>query len=75
MRKVEELKDCVGITCDGFGKQFKALIITIEVGQPSLTKSIARKERELKKLSYSINYNNKSAFCGKGKNRAVIYSP
>lgn len=48
LRKVEELKDCVGITCEGNEDQFRALLIAIEAGQPSLAKSAVRKERELK---------------------------
>jgi len=75
MRKVDEIKDCVGISCVGFEEQFRALLIAIEVGQPSLARSALKKERELMRLSCSINYNAKgeSAFKDKGKER-VVYS-
>lgn len=55
-RKVKELKDCVGISCERYEEQFIALLIAIEASQHSLAKSATRKEKELKKLLYSINY-------------------
>ncbi|KAG6652954.1 hypothetical protein CIPAW_05G041700 [Carya illinoinensis] len=73
LRKVEEIRDCVGISCEGFEEQFRALLIAIEAGQPALAKSAAKKERELKRLEFSINYKSRDG-CGwrdKGKERAV----
>lgn len=42
LRKVEELKYCVSITCKGYEDQFKALLIAIKAGQPSLALLIDR---------------------------------
>lgn len=69
MRKVEELKECVNIYCGGYEEQFKALLIAIEAGQPSLAKSVVRKERELKKFFCFIKFDVRggSAFRVKGK--------
>lgn len=36
LRKVDEIKDCVGIFCEGFEEQVKALLTVIEADQPSL---------------------------------------
>lgn len=50
LRKVDEIKDCVGISCDGFEELFSALLIAIEAGQSSLARSASKRERELKRL-------------------------
>lgn len=51
-------------------------LFSIEVGQPSLAKSAARKERELKKLFCSIKYDKGgSVYRSKDKERAVISPP
>lgn len=66
----------VRIYCDGYEEQFRALLIAIEFGQPFLSKSAARKEREMKKLSSSINYDNSGGndFCAKGRERTANLS-
>lgn len=54
--------------CEGYEGQFRDLLIAIEVGQPSLATLAARKERELKKLFCSINYDMcGSVCCSRGK--------
>lgn len=73
LRKVEEIKDCTGISCGGFEQQFQALLIAIEAGQPSLAKSVAKKERKLKKSWYSIIARGGSAFRAKGKRVANCF--
>lgn len=37
LRKVEEIKNCVGSYCDGFEEQFRALLIANEAGQPAIS--------------------------------------
>lgn len=73
LRKVEELSSFLRISYAGYEEQFRALITTIEAGHPAMARSAAKKERELKRLECSINYNSKggSAFRDKGNVRAV----
>lgn len=56
LQKEEEIHDCVGISCEGLKEQFKTLLTIIEAGQHILARSFSEKERELKRLSCSINY-------------------
>ena len=42
LRKVEEIKEYVGISCDGYEEKFRALLIAIEARQPSLAKSASK---------------------------------
>lgn len=57
LQKVDEIRNCIGIACEGFEDQFKALFIAIEAAdQPLEARSASKKERELKRLSCSINY-------------------
>lgn len=69
LRKVDEINECVGISFVGFEVQFRALLIAIEAGQPSLARTASKKESELKHLECSINYNARgcSDFREKGK--------
>lgn len=61
----------------GFKEQFRALIVAIEIGQPSLAPSTSRKERELKRLLTSINYNGRgwNILRSKCKERVVNNHP
>lgn len=70
---MEEIKECVGTSCDSYEGQFRALLIAIEAGQPSKAKSTLKKERELKHLFCLINYNARggNAFRDKGKGRVA----
>lgn len=54
----------MGISCDGFEEQFKALIIAIESGHSLALKSASKKERELRRLECSINYDIKRGAVG-----------
>lgn len=56
---MEELQECVGISCKGFEEQFKALLVAIDAGRSMVSKSAAKKEREFKRLICHINYDNK----------------
>lgn len=55
LHKVDEVKDCVRVSCEGSKEQLKAFLVAIKVGQPSLVRSASKKDRELKRLSSSIN--------------------
>lgn len=46
---------------------FKALVIAIEAGQPLLARSASKKERELKRLSCSINYEAREGSASRGR--------
>lgn len=71
---MDELNDCMRISYEGFEKQFRALLVAIEAGQPSLARSVSEKEREFKRLSFSINYDGKgdSVARSKGKEKVVF---
>lgn len=45
----------MGISCEGFEEQFRALLIAIELNRFSATK----RDRELRRLTYSVNYDSK----------------
>lgn len=54
----------MGIYCEGFEEQFKALLVAIEAGRSTALKSTIKKERELKQLICLINYDNKEVVLG-----------
>jgi hypothetical protein len=71
----------VGISCEGFEEELMALFTAIEVNHSqkelaSCSNLVNKDSRELKRLSYSINYDMKgsSASRGRGKGRALIDS-
>ncbi|XP_040989014.1 uncharacterized protein LOC121236643 [Juglans microcarpa x Juglans regia] len=72
LRKVEEIRDVVGISCHGFEEHFRALLIAIEAGQPALAKSAAKKERELKRLECSITYKSKDESVWREKDLPLV---
>lgn len=51
----------------GFEEQLKALLVAIEAGRSIALKSTAKKNRELKHLKCSINYDNKEGGVGRDK--------
>lgn len=67
LKKVEEIHACVGISCNGFEEQFNALLKTIESGCSSVLKSNSKKERELRRLECSINYDIKKGSGGRDR--------
>lgn len=55
--------------CEGFEEQFMDLLTTIEAGHAQFKKSYFKKQRELKRLTWSINYEgsaNRERSKGKG---------
>lgn len=65
----------MGISCDGFVEQFKALV-AIEPGPLLALKSTSNKERGLRRLKCSINYDTKEGSVGRDmlKGRASHFS-
>lgn len=57
----------MGISCVGFEEQFKALLVAIEVGRSSALKLASKKERELRRLECSINYDTKEGSIGRDR--------
>ncbi|XP_042970966.1 uncharacterized protein LOC122303308 isoform X2 [Carya illinoinensis] len=71
LKKIEDLQSCLGISCVGYEEQFKALIIAIEAGQQG---SVSKRERELRRLSWSINYDSKEGSASRGRNKGRVGS-
>lgn len=69
LQKVDGIHDYVGISCEGFEEQFKALLIAIEAEQPFLARSSSKKERELKRLACSINYDVREGIARRGRHK------
>ncbi|XP_040988756.1 uncharacterized protein LOC121236396 [Juglans microcarpa x Juglans regia] len=69
LKKVGELQGWVGLTCDRYEERFMALLIAMEAGRPTAMKSAVRKERELKRLECSINYDNKEGTSGRDRSK------
>ncbi|XP_040996360.1 uncharacterized protein LOC121242550 [Juglans microcarpa x Juglans regia] len=67
LKKVEELCGWVGLSCDDYKDQFMALLVAMEAGRSTVMKSAVRKERELKRLQYYINYDNKEGTSGRDR--------
>lgn len=45
IKKVKEIEECVGNSCEGFEEQFQALLIAIESNRLSATKSASKRDR------------------------------
>ncbi|KAF5471359.1 hypothetical protein F2P56_011801 [Juglans regia] len=65
-KKVEEIQAIIGISFGGYEKQFKALLVALE---DSHSKSASKRNRELKKLTCSINYDVKDGSSGRDRSR------
>lgn len=76
-KKVKEIQSCVGLFYDGYEEQLMALLVAIEAGRSTAEKSTVRRERELRRLHCSINYDNKEGTSGrdrvKGREAIPIY--
>ena len=71
LKKIEDLQNCLGISCAGYEEQFKALIIAIEAGQNGAG---TKRERELRRLTWSINYDGKEGSASRGRNKGRVGS-
>lgn len=72
----EDTDHCVGVSCDGFEGELMALLIIIEASHNqgewvSNSKSANRGERELKRLSCSINYHSTGASSSRSRVKGV----
>ncbi|KAG6649770.1 hypothetical protein CIPAW_07G233500 [Carya illinoinensis] len=56
LKKVEDIRHCAGISCIGFEDQLTALFTAIAAEQSHTLRSASKKERELKRLSCTLNY-------------------
>lgn len=61
LKKVEEVQECLGISCVGFEEQLKALLIAIEARRSKALKSTVKRDRELNCLKSFINYDNEGS--------------
>lgn len=70
---MKEIQKCVGIECEGFEEPFMALLTAIKAGHAQIKKLGSKKQMELKRLTWSINYKGSSSR-GKSKGRAPALS-
>ncbi|KAG2685690.1 hypothetical protein I3760_10G137600 [Carya illinoinensis] len=56
LKKVEDIRHCARISCVGFEDQLTALFTAIVAEQSHHLRSASKRERELKRLSCSVNY-------------------
>ncbi|KAF5449121.1 hypothetical protein F2P56_029600 [Juglans regia] len=63
-KKVEEIQAVIGISFGGYEEQFKALLIALEA---SHSKSASKQDRELRRLTCSINYDAKEGSGGRDR--------
>jgi hypothetical protein len=81
LQKVKEICHQVGLSCEGFVKELMTLLSIIEASHfqkesTSRSKMVVKVNKELKRLSCSINYNSKAENSSRGrvKGRVVIDS-
>ncbi|KAF5451553.1 hypothetical protein F2P56_026652 [Juglans regia] len=67
LKKVEEFHGWVEISYDGYEDQFMALLVAMEANRSTVMKSAVKKDRELKRLQCSINYDNKEGTSGRDR--------
>lgn len=72
--EVKESKNCVGISFKGFEEQFWTLLIAIESSRSLSTKVASKRDRELKRLTCSINSNMKECNVGRGRSKGRVTS-
>lgn len=68
---VKDIQDLVGLKCEGYEEQFMALLTAIEAGHQQKKKAGLKRERELRRLTWSMNSEGSSCRDGsKGKGLA-----
>ncbi|KAG6652775.1 hypothetical protein CIPAW_05G029900 [Carya illinoinensis] len=74
IQKVKDIQECVEISYVGFEKQFRALFIAINVGQFQSPRFAYKRNRELNRLTCSINYDGREGSTSKSrsKGKAVL---
>lgn len=68
-----EIQRSVGVSCEGFEDQFTARLTIIEAAHSLDKKSASKKHGELKKLSWSLNYEG-SASSARSKVKGTVSS-
>lgn len=68
-KNVEDLHECLEISCVGYEEQLKALLIAIETKRSIDVKSAIKRDRELKHLKRSINYDFKEEIVGRDRSK------
>lgn len=68
-KNVEDLHECLEISCVGYEEQLKALLIAIETKRSIDVKSAIKRDRELKRLKRSINYDFKEEIVGRDRSK------
>lgn len=51
----------MGLCCEGFADQFLVLLTAIEAGFTQFTKFVTKKQSELKRLTWPLNYEGSSS--------------
>ncbi|KAG6700305.1 hypothetical protein I3842_08G105600 [Carya illinoinensis] len=69
--KVKDIQHVVGLKCVGYEEQFLALLTAIEAGHMIDKKMGSKKQRELKRLNWSLNEGSSSRDRSKGKGTVV----
>lgn len=81
IQKVKTFCHVAGLSCEGFEDKMMALFTAIEASRQhivltsspsSLSQSLNRGHRELKRLACSINYDHKGGHSSKGKKRGGV---
>ncbi|KAG6684306.1 hypothetical protein I3842_12G056500 [Carya illinoinensis] len=70
---VNDIKDMVGLKCEGYEEQFMALLTAIEVGHQQQRKTGSKKQRELNRLTWSMNSEGSSSR-ERSKGKGLAYS-
>ncbi|KAG2672218.1 hypothetical protein I3760_13G030000 [Carya illinoinensis] len=70
-RKIKEIQQVVGMECVGYEEQFLALFTSIEASHFQSKKAGTKKQRELKRLKWSLNEGSSSRDRSKGKGLAT----
>ncbi|KAG6706344.1 hypothetical protein I3842_07G219300 [Carya illinoinensis] len=76
-QKIKDMSHFLGMSCEGYEDQLQALLIAIKSGQPLLARLAMKKDRELKRLACSINYDaREGSVCrGRHKDRVNLGDP
>ncbi|KAG6711271.1 hypothetical protein I3842_05G044200 [Carya illinoinensis] len=70
---VKDIQEIVGLKCEGYEEQFMALLTAIEAGHQQHKKLDSKKQRELKRLTWSMNSESSNSR-DRSKGKGVVYS-
>lgn len=72
--KVKEILKIVGAECEGYEEQFMAFLTTIKAWHQQHRKNASKKQRELNRLTWSLNTEGSSSR-GRLKGKGLTFSP